>query len=514
MENSDIAQTVRTRYGNISVLNRSNDLISNFLHHYGEWALIEVQFLAKYLPKKARVLDLGGYLGTFSMGLAQSADLDFVAIVEANPAVAPLLARNALNCLPCSHEVISALVVDPLAHHNKEGWVDPSNMGSASFVDAPENAVRVKPVGERIALNTLLERFGPLDLVKMDVEGMEGELLDSCPALLADERVLLWLECNESVASLDLARRLLQTGRPLTYFAWPSHNPGNFNRASQALLPFAHEAGLLLGPEPQPLTANQIQVDCVIRRIFTLEDLRDALWSTPRWAPGEWQNLSRSEVAAIAGHQLVGKSRDGFLHDPLTDAEGTLGSAAWIREAKTRDTENARLRKLVVESIESERQNAQGRRLAEQGYLLQLGLLSQQLNADFAISRADDSEIQSFQTQFVLDQNQVLTQIEKIKKQIAEIQRARPNTFPVDARAVDNFQAYEEMAQLASRLQEQIDERLRNHATAEAALRDQLSSMQGSITWRGAMRLSRMVGAVPFLKSAIRYALRMKRGMS
>jgi len=522
-------QLIPTRYGDIAVKAGSEDLIVNFLHHYGEWAGLEVEFLAAYLPKSARVLDLGGYLGTFSMGLAGAAQLGFIGIVEGNPAVLPLLERNAQTCLPCPYEVVPALVVDPAAEPIAEGWADVGNAGSGSFIASSSGGVRIAPVSQRIALGALLERFGPLDLVKLDVEGMEGQLIRSCPEVLDDDSILLWLECNESAASIELARQLLESGRPLSYFAWPSHNPNNFNGAGEAIFPFAHEAGLLLGAEPRPLTPSQQQADCILRRIFTLDDLREAMWCTPRWAPSAWTRLGRSELAAVAGHMLLGNKRETFLAErsgPEGQAQpsasqgptGSRDSAKWLNLMARQGAENFRLKQLLLSQTEVQQQCARDRAADEATRTQGLLQLLDHLEAETAAFRAraqlppwsptgERSDAGDFEEQLdavrarlsALLRDQGLTETE-LRAQIADL------SHRADASARSEADALARVADLAHRAEAS--------ARGEAHARVQLERMQASTTWRAALRLSRAAGCLPFLKRSIKALLRVKQALA
>jgi len=438
-ESSLKSRTLDTRYGSLTVPSDATDLITNFLEHYGEWSFLEVEYLAALMPAGARVLDVGAYLGTFSIGLAKLANPSFIGMVEGNAASAPFLAANAADNIRCAHEVMHALVVDPGAPPIKGGWADADNVGSTSFVPGATGQIRVGVPQVQIGFQELVRRFMPLDLVKLDVEGMEETLLSSDPDLLRDASVLFWLECNESPASVSLARMLLETGRPLTYFAWPSHNPDNYLGASRSIFPFAYEAGLLLGAAPLALTPRQVRAGCMVEPITRPEDLEEALWRTPRWAPGEWEALGPHQIAGIAGHLASGKKREDFLASSCMNAgHGNARSISDVRhQLALRNARIARLESKLAE-LSSQYQEAQ-RDLARQ----------------------------------VLQHTQ--------------------GPYPAEGGIA---------GPRASGSQGMFDD--------AAALRQTLHSMQSSITWRAALRVSRIADRIPYLKRALRFALRKK----
>ena len=84
---------IDTRYGRLSIPG-GDDVVSQFLVRCGEWGWDEVGFVASTLPERARVLDIGAYLGTFGLGLSARKQLGFLCLVEANPRILPLLRAN------------------------------------------------------------------------------------------------------------------------------------------------------------------------------------------------------------------------------------------------------------------------------------------------------------------------------------------------------------------------------------------------------------------------------------
>ena len=150
----------------------------------------------------------------------------------------------------------------------------------------------------------------------MDVEGLEYNLLASAPELLAPGGPALWLECNPSERSLQLADLLLSAGLSVHYFAFPAFASDNFRQDPEPIFPFAFESGLWAtrGPPPE-LSAPLAQRGCILERISTSEDLRRALWRTPRWGMADWQGASFENIVAEAAHLYLGETYARFLSD-------------------------------------------------------------------------------------------------------------------------------------------------------------------------------------------------------
>lgn len=353
---------VETRYGQFAVPDTAEDLIGQFLSRYGEWAWDEVVFVASNLAPGARVLDVGAYLGTFGLGLSLRQHLASVCYVEANPNVAPLLRDNIRRLKRQPSQVVAALAYAG-GEPPTTGHIDGTNWGALSFAPNASGEVFAQPPEAVVTLAELRELHGPFDLIKLDVEGMERELIESDAEFFRSGRCLLWLECNEHAASLDLINVLLGLELDVYYFAFPSYNPNNYRNDPAAIFPFAFEGGLLAGRHLAPELDPSLQAHgCLLRPIRSAEDLRQALWRTPRWGLKEWEARSASEVAALASRILLGQEYDSFIEceagagdwrgalalvDQLRRTEARLQAYEASLEDECGDDGEARIRRLV-----------------------------------------------------------------------------------------------------------------------------------------------------------------------
>lgn len=307
--------TVLTRYGRMQVPSRDNDLIGRFLNIYGEWAMHEVRFVAGSLPPGAKVADVGAFVGTFSLGLMAETTLRSVCLVEANPAVAPLLRANLARNATVPAEVIEAVMV-PASHQGAlEASVEADNIGSFSVTMVAEDGREAATLAARqITLPELQNEHGLFDLIKLDVEGLETALLRDSLDAFATGETKFWLECSETESSIELCRIVLDAGMDVYYFAFPVFAVDNYNQSSEIVFPWAYEAGLWVTKGAAPHVAPEAaKVGCVLRRIRSTEELRQALWNTPRWSPPDWAGHDAPALAARAGHLLLGHRYDDFL---------------------------------------------------------------------------------------------------------------------------------------------------------------------------------------------------------
>lgn len=312
---------IPTRYGTLHTIGQDADLIEGVLRRCGEWGWLETCFVASVLPDKARVLDGGAFLGTFGLGLAMLRPLTALLAVEANPAVLPCLMMN-LRLARCPATAIGAMLAAP-GSEARHGAAPAGNTSAASFMWGAVGDPVATP-SHAVILAGLRTVNGPYDLIKLDLEGMEFEVLRADAANLSSGESALWIECNEDMRALDICALLLSWGLPVHYFAAPAHNPGNHAGNPVPAVPWAYEAGLLAAPRrPPELLPELRRAGCILQRIETVDDLTEALWRTPRWGMPDWPVDDPAALAALAGRTLRCQARDTFLQSaaPLGSRE-------------------------------------------------------------------------------------------------------------------------------------------------------------------------------------------------
>lgn len=362
---------VYTRYGMLTVPDRATDLIVRFLDRYGEWAWEEARFVANTLPRNpVRVLDAGAFIGTFGLGIALERSVDFLCLIEANSALIPFLEQNVARNQRGSFCVTEGILGWPaFAFHN--GHCDPHNLGATSFVasgdEAPPSSAAQTVFQQRlVTLAELRAEHGNFDLIKLDLEGMELGVLKSDAEHLAHGETSIWVECREDPISLDIAALLLSWGLELYYFAFPAFNADNFRSDPVPILPLAYEAGILAAPKSPPvLDEEMLRHGCILRRVNHQDELKDALWRTPRWGERDWVGAGTAEVVSLAVHKLRGEDFETYLC-PGWQPKQLPDKGVWTRLAETeeglRQAEALAHERLALLESEQERaQNAEAR---------------------------------------------------------------------------------------------------------------------------------------------------------
>ena len=300
---------LKTRYGVLQVPDE-DDLIAAYLARYGEWAYIETLVASQFVSGGSLVFDLGAFVGTFTLGLDQLIENIDILSIEPGAIAYEMLAANIAGRANIRSD--NCAIGEFPGMFSSSVHTDTGNLG-ASAMSVSENSSKAE-LTRFVRLSDLREKYGAPDFIKMDIEGAELAALNSDRRWLSDNKPTLWVECNETRASLKLCIELLKCGYELFYVAFPSFNPDNFLSEVEEIHPMAHEAALLA-----MVPGRKGELDCVIppsvtvKQVKSVNDLRRALFYTPRWCKKEWLDLKRDELYALLGRLEKDTPLEAFL---------------------------------------------------------------------------------------------------------------------------------------------------------------------------------------------------------
>jgi len=126
--------------------------------------------------------------------------------------------------------------------------------------------------------------IGRIDLIKLDVEGMERQVLDGAVQSIRRHQPILFCECNSINAGADLLEFCKDNGYAAYAFLASAFNPDNFNRIEEDIFEDSRELGLLLIPVSKLEVDAQTGVSSRLCRVETLEDLVLPLLHKPQYA--------------------------------------------------------------------------------------------------------------------------------------------------------------------------------------------------------------------------------------
>jgi FkbM family methyltransferase len=475
---------IATRYGVLSAPNPGGDIIGRHLARFGEWGWDEVNFVASVLPSDcARVLDIGAFIGTFGIGLAKLRDLGALYFVEANANVAPVLKNNIQRVFASeegAHQsnhhlrpiVIEAMVAAPGAPI-VPGCGSLQNIGGTSFLSSSnrERAITAPPPIQAITLADLRAQYGNFDLIKLDVEGMELEILRSDAQVLSQGNTTLWIECNEDPRSLEVMNLLATWQLDIYYFAFPAHNPDNIYKDATPIFPFAYEAGLLVAPKMRPALSDVLKAHrCILRSVSSVQELKNALWHTPRWGMKEWTGASPEEIAALAGRALRGENYGNYLKSDIWRPNAPVLDPKMQSDLAKR-LEQEHTNRLVAEKLASER----------------LALLESEQQRLAELERFASERLQESETQ-----RNLKIEAEKLASdRLASLESERQHSIEVEELLAWNA---DRVLSLLAQLEQLREEKLDREKTISEQLdlknnellnyRNCISSIENSLSWK------------------------------
>ena len=240
-------QCIRGRHGYM-IYNRNDTFIGRSLELYGEWAEAELKLLGTIIRPGAMVVDVGANIGCHSVFFARAAGpTGRVLAFEPERVLFQQLCGNiALNSL-------SNVLTFNMAAGASDGSIagaqldhtQSQNFGGLSLATANEGATTAVSMIRIDALG-----LGACNLIKIDVEGMELDVLNGANDTIRAHHPVLYVENNIEAKSGALIARLLEFGYHLywhfspffaadNFFANPENVFGNLVDTNMLALPVA-----------------------------------------------------------------------------------------------------------------------------------------------------------------------------------------------------------------------------------------------------------------------------------
>ena len=215
------------RHGEM-IFNVHDQHIGRSLDLYGEWAESELELLGLFIKPGDLVVDVGANIGTHTVFFAQRAGAtgQVYALEPQRIVFQSLCANLALNGLlnvrafhAAASREAGTIAVPPIAYG------EPGNHGGVALAAGASAAANA----ERVPVMTLDGLGLPrCRLIKIDVEGMELDVLEGGRALIQAARPMVYLENNDAAKSPALISWLLARDYHLFWHVSRFFNPRNF----------------------------------------------------------------------------------------------------------------------------------------------------------------------------------------------------------------------------------------------------------------------------------------------
>jgi FkbM family methyltransferase len=236
------------RHG-IMLFPKSDQYVGQSLSLYGEFSEAEVALFNLIVPRGSVVVEVGANLGAHTISLAQRVGPEGrVYAFEPQSFLHNILCANmALN----GHDNVRCF---NLGVGRERGTMSLPPIDYERFNNFGAFSLSTNP-GIPVDITTLdTYTFTRLDFIKIDVEGMEKDVLDGARNTINRHRPLLYVENDREEKSEALIRTIMDLGYRLWWHLPTLYNPDNFRQNANNIFPSIVSFNMLC--LPQSMTAN------------------------------------------------------------------------------------------------------------------------------------------------------------------------------------------------------------------------------------------------------------------
>ena len=279
---------VQTRCGRFKVID-NDTIVSRSLMLYGEWAQREIDLMACFIRPGFVVADVGAFIGTHSRAFSANVGPEGrVLAFEPRPDSAAVLSENADMAPTRNIRVVNKALGDcektvPLSVLHDDKSANYAGLSLEMSIDTKYPADNTSNF-EEIAVTTLdsfdLDR---LDFMKVDVEGMELDVLKGGIRTIERCKPIVFTECNSLGGGLPIMQWCREREYRVYGVLTPAYNPTNFAGCLQDVFNGSMEVGLLLFPcESLPNCMKKI-LEENLPELNTPDDLALLLLQKPQY---------------------------------------------------------------------------------------------------------------------------------------------------------------------------------------------------------------------------------------
>jgi FkbM family methyltransferase len=210
---------------------RNDDPIGACLHYYGEWAQQELNFFDLFLTENSNVIDVGANIGTHSVYFAKKCHKGNVISIEPQIYIFQILNSNLLmngcyNVVPIHAGAASSEGEMRMVN------INPFHGEKVNYGEFKLNSETDKGIHTRLITLDKFVDLARFDLIKLDVEGLEQDVLEGSKKLLKEHKPFLYIEFNNKKGNDDLLKKIYQLDYIPYWHVYNKHNPDNHNKQS------------------------------------------------------------------------------------------------------------------------------------------------------------------------------------------------------------------------------------------------------------------------------------------
>ncbi len=189
---SPSTELVQTPYGNFHAF--TGDLITHQLKTYGAHTRNELAMLLSFVHEGDVIVDVGAHIGTFSIPMAKATGKSGkVFSFEASPSTFAVLQKNIAE-----NKANVTAHNSAISHDQKSVTIaveDNKNSG-ANRISTEKTSSTSSSAITAVKLDDIIH--DQINMLKIDVEGMEWSVLQSAKSLIKNSKPLIYIEINAS----------------------------------------------------------------------------------------------------------------------------------------------------------------------------------------------------------------------------------------------------------------------------------------------------------------------------
>lgn len=186
------------------IVSNPKDLVQSCFERRHFFSIEELEDLLIYIKPNSIILDIGANVGNHTVFFAKHLHAKSVVPFEVNPTAVELLRKNIelnhLTNVDLSHVGVG------LGSRKGDLYLNRSvknNLAATSFSTTASSNISTTSLKVN-ALDNLISSDAQVDFIKIDVEGMEFDVLEGSYKLIQSSRPIVFMECWGWVASLRL----------------------------------------------------------------------------------------------------------------------------------------------------------------------------------------------------------------------------------------------------------------------------------------------------------------------
>lgn len=207
----------------------NDDPIGTCLHYYGEWAQQEFDLFENLLTAESNVLDVGANIGTHAVYFSKKCNKGNVIAIEPQIYIFEMLAANILlngcyNTIPIHAGASSKPGVAKMVNFN------PFVEHKINYGEFKINYDADKGIDTDIIVLDKYTSLNRFSLIKLDVEGLEVDVLDGARKILKEHKPFLYIEFNNKQGNDQLLNKIYELDYVPYWHIYTKHNPNNYNK--------------------------------------------------------------------------------------------------------------------------------------------------------------------------------------------------------------------------------------------------------------------------------------------